>query len=288
MQQKKNAAREPLPTEWKDPRDPTVVNAEVVTPAKEPEVMPPAQPTTPPNQAKEGETPSAASVPAQKAHVALNERGMPTPKDLDGMYRVIGTLFKGKAFPNWVKSPEQAFAVAQFLKNLGLEVMTGIQHVCEVNGRLCLWGEGPLAVVRASGKMKSIKEVFLDASYKEISLKNKNLDAEIFAAVCTMVRTDGERVERAFTVADAAKATQGVAAIWKGYKRIMFKRKARAECIKDLFGDVVLGAGIAEYDYETAPDMGSAQEGQPRASLADRMNDDVPQLEAPSAKVPAQ
>lgn len=268
--------REPLPTEFPQELVPPT------TTVKEPEVLPPAQPDARANHAEAPEAPpapAAPATPASKVPVALNERGLPAPQDLEGMYRVISTLYKGKAFPAWVKSPEQAVAVSQFLKNLGLEVMTGIQHVCEVNGRLCLWGEGPLAAVRASGKMKSIKEIFLDANYKEICLKNKNLDSEIFAAVCTMVRVDGERIERSFTARDAEKATQGIAAIWKGYRRIMFKRKARAECIKDLFGDVVLGAGIAEYDFEAAPDMGSQQEGQVRGSLADRMNDEPAQLE---------
>lgn len=281
---KKQNEREPLPTTFAEAMqeppgraDPVVVDAEVVPPAsneKEKTEAPPA----PPAQQPQG----------PKAHVALNERGLPDPKDLDGIYRVIGALYRGKAFPAWVKSPEQAFAVAQFLKNLGLEVMTGIQHVCEVNGRLTLWGEGPLAAVRASGKLKSIKETFLTSDYKEISLKNKNLDAPLFAAVCVMVRADnGERIERAFTTLDAQKANQGVASIWKGYQRIMFKRKARAECIKDLFGDVVLGAGIAEYDFEVLPDAAEAN-GQPRGSLADRMNEDNPQLEDKSGEVQTQ
>lgn len=204
------------------------------------------------------------------AVIQLNERGVANPHDIETGFRVAKALFQGKGFPNWVKSAEQAFAVSQFLRSLNLDVMTGIQHVCEVNGRLTLWGEGPLAAVRASNRLKSIKEIFLTKDYKEISLKNKNLDAELFAVVCTMVRDDGERVERAFTLADELKANQGIPAIWKGYKRIMYKRKARAECIKDLFGDVILGAGIAEYDFETAPDLNPT--GEPQPSLAERLN----------------
>lgn len=204
--------------------------------------------------------------------VGINERGIAAPIDLDSAFRMANALFKGSAFPKWVRSSEQALAVSLFLKNLGLEVMTGIQHVCEVNGRLTLWGEGPLAAVRASGKLNSIKEYFLTKDYKEICLKNKNLDAPLFAAVCVMTRIDGERVERSFTNKDEDKAEQGVAAIWSSYQRIMYKRKARAECIKDLFGDVVLGAGIAEYDFNGSPDtVPPEQENHVKDSLAENL-----------------
>lgn len=226
--------------------------------------------------AEKKEEPKAPSTPpAPRPSVEMDARGNAKAFDLDQAYRVAKALWQGKGFPNWVKSAEEALAVSIFLKNLGLEVMTGVQHVCEVNGRLTLWGEGPLAAVRASGNLKSIKEGFYTSDYKEICFRNKNLDAELHFAYCVTVRKDnGERKETWFTVKDAATATQGVAAIWKGYKRTMFKRKARAENLKDNFGDVLEGAGIAEYDHEAAPDMVvNGEEGKPvPVPLAERLN----------------
>lgn len=228
-------------------------------PAKEPEVLPPA-----------GKKPEATTELPKKVPVALDSRGVPMPTDLDGAYRMVSVLFKGKAFPNWVKTAEQAFAVAQFLRALGLDVMTGIQHVCEVNGRLSLWGEGPLAAVRASGKMKNWREWYIDKDYNEINVKNKNLHVPIFAAVCESTRVDtGETKQSWFSNEDEKTANKGLDAVWRGYKRIMYKRKARAEHVKDLYGDVVLGAGIAEYDDESAPDMPVEQ---PK-NLAAQMNE---------------
>lgn len=229
---------------------------------------------------KEQEKKTEAQVPATttaapRPPVQMDERGRQGSFDLEQAFRLASALFKGKGFPSWVKSAEQALAVSLFLKNLGLEVMTGIQHVCEVNGRLTLWGEGPLAAVRASGNLKSIKEGFYDKDFVEISFKNKNLlTAELAFAYCVTTRKDnGERKETWFSLNDEKTANKGIDAIWRGYRRTMYKRKARAENLKDNFGDVLQGAGISEYDNEAAPDM--RIEGAPEkmeTSLSDQMN----------------
>lgn len=212
-----------------------------------------------------------AAPPTPKVQVQLNSHGQAVTMDLDAMWRMVNILYKGKGFPHWVRTPEQAMAVAIYLKNLGLEIMTGIQHVCEVNGRLTLWGEGPLAAARASGKMKSIKEGFYTKDYEEICFKNRNLDADIHFAFCRTVRSDnGEVKETWFSEKDAATANKGLKEVWTGYRRTMFKRKARAENLKDNFGDVLQGAGISEYDDESAPDM--PVNAIAPTSLADRVN----------------
>jgi hypothetical protein len=251
---------EPLPEEFPaEMRQTKTVEVEVVAPA-----VP-----------KKEEPRHQAAPPAPRPSVEMDARGSAKAFDLDQAYRVAKALWQGKGFPNWVKSAEQALAVSIFLKNLGLEVMTGVQHVCEVNGRLTLWGEGPLAAVRASGNLKSIKEGFYTAEYKEICFKNKNLDDELHFAFCRTVRKDnGEVKETWFSAKDEKTATQGLAAVWKGYRRTMFKRKARAENLKDNFGDVLEGAGIAEYDYEAAPDMVvHGDENKPKpVPLAERLN----------------
>lgn len=223
------------------------------------------------------EEPKAQVPAAPKPQVQLNERGQAQATNLDEMWRMVNVLFKGGGFPKWVRTSEQAMAIAIYLKNLNLEIMTGVQHVCEVNGRLTLWGEGPLAAVRASGKMKSIKEGFYTKDYEEICFKNKNLDADLHFAFCVTVRADnGERKETWFTVNDEKTANKGLKEVWTGYRRTMFKRKARAENLKDNFGDVLQGAGISEYDDESAPDMPVAQ---PK-SLAEKLQERT-MIEAP-------
>lgn len=242
------------------------LNATENEPAPAAQVVPPA-----------AQTNAVAPIIKEKAVVLLNEQGLPMPKDFDAAYRVADAMHKGGAFPKWVRNAMQALAVSQFCRSLKLDPMTGVQHVCEINGRLALWGEGPLAAVRSSGQLDSIKEVFLTKDYKEICLANKNLDAELFAVSCTIVRkhADGrlETVERAFTNKDEAKALKGLADVWKGYQRIMYKRKARAEAIKDLFGDVIAGARIAEYDDNFAPDQAHPDGAGDGRTLAQRIED---------------
>lgn len=238
--------------------------------AKEPEVHPAA--SVPASNEEQKTEVARANYVKEKAVVILNQQGIPLPADFDAAFRIADAMYRGGAFPKWVKSPIQALAVSQFCRSLGLDPMTGVQHTCEIAGRLSLWGEGPLASVRASKKLLFLKEIFITKDYTEISLQNKNLDAPLYAAVCQMQRNTGERIERYFTNEDEKKAMKGLPDVWRGYQRIMYKRKARAEVIKDLFGDVICGARIAEYDDNMAPDMGLGVIQPAEASLAEKMN----------------
>lgn len=214
---------------------------------------------------------------ATKIRIELNKKGLPIPADIDAAYRVAEMAFKGGAFPKWVKSAIQACAISQFLRALNLEPMTGIQHVYEINGRLTLWGEGPLAAVRASGQMEWIRETFFDRDYNEISFTNKNLHVPLYGSVTIIKRKGAEKpVERWFTEDDENVVLKGIPAIWKSHKRIMYKRKARAEAIKDEFGDVLAGATIAEYDFNTAPDLDPSI-GEP--TLAEKLNSEPKALQ---------
>lgn len=264
------------PNDFRAGSQPSVMEAEIVEEPKS------AAPAVAKPEEKEAQP---KPPPASRPPVELDERGHGKIFDLESAFRLASALWKGKGFPEWVKTAEQALAVSMFLKNLGLEVMTGVQHVCEVKGRLTLWGEGPLAAVRASGKLKSIKEGFYTKDYEEICFKNRNLDAEMEFAYCITKRADNGAVKETwFSRKDQETATQGVDAIWRGYRRTMYKRKARAENLKDNFGDVLLGAGIAEYDYEQSPDMpvgGEEGKAAPK-SLAERMNQK--HLEAPKGE----
>lgn len=190
-----------------------------------------------------------------KAMVALAENGMPMPKNIEEEYRVAEALLKGRGLPEWVKTPVQAFVVSQFSRAFGFQPIVGVQFMQMVNGRLSLWGEGPLAAVRNSGKLEWISEFFITEKYEVISWKNKNLDAPIFAAVCEVKRFGAPSKEFVFTAKDADQVQRGIEAIWKKWRGIMMKRKARAIALKDEFGDVLLGAPIAEYNFHTAPDF---------------------------------
>lgn len=218
--------------------------------------------------AKEYEQKSKALSPATKASIVLNERGLPIPSDIDGAYRVAEMWLRGGALPKWIKNATQALAAAQYCRSYGLEPLTAIQHLCEINGKMTFWGEGPLAVVRKSGELESINEFFIDADYNKICFSNKNLKSPIYAAICQLKRKGAVEKEFHFTVEDARRVNRGIEAIWKAYPDIMMKRKCRALALKDEFGDYLVGAGIAEYDFEKAPDLDT--EEQPK--LADVLN----------------
>lgn len=218
---------------------------------------------------KQEAKPSDKQEKINKVIVALNERGLPVPEDINGAYRVAELWLKGEALPKWIKNATQALAAAQYCRSYGLEPLAGIQHLCTINGKLIFWGEGPLAIVRRSGKLEYINEFFIDAEYNKICVSNKNLDKPIFAAICQIKRVGAIEKEFHFTTEDAKRGIRGIEAVWKAYQPIMMKRKCRALALKDEFGDYLIGASIAEYDFETAPDVDTNE----TKSLADKLNE---------------
>ena len=205
-----------------------------------------------------------------KALVALSENGLPVPKNIEEEFRVADALLKGKGLPDWVKTSVQAFVVSQFCRALGFQPIVGVQFMQMVNGRLSLWGEGPLAAVRNSGQLESIEEFFSTKDYVKICWDNKNLDAEVEFAVCRVKRFGAPTKEFVFSAKDANQVKRGIEDIWKKWRPIMMKRKARAIALKDEFGDVLLGAPISEYTFHTAPDFEKDAPAAPK--LEDRLN----------------
>lgn len=173
------------------------------------------------------------------------------PQTFDDCYRMGQLLAASGLVPADYKGKPEACTVAimQGLE-LGLSPMAAVQSIAVINGRPSIWGDGALAVVRASGLLESIEETSDDTK-----------------ATCR-VKRKGEpfAVERSFTMDDAQKAgLKGKAGPWQQYPKRMLQMRARSWCLRDVFADVLKGMHIAE----ESQDVDLMKDITPRPALAD-------------------
>lgn len=195
-----------------------------------------------------------------RKQIEAAESGVIVGATFDDQYRLARVYHASRMLPQAFDTPEKVFAGMQFAYELGLKGITAMRNICVINGTPSLWGDLPLALVKRSGKLKAIKEWTTDESGKEISPENNNVSAMPAAAYCRTMRKDGEfenEVTTWFTLDDAKKAGlygNPKKEIWAKYLRRMLQMRARGQNLKDNFGDILMGAAIAEYDHNAVVD----------------------------------
>lgn len=161
------------------------------------------------------------------------------PKSLEEIWRFAQLLAKSGMVPTDFRGKPEACAVA-ILQGLevGLSPIAAIQSIAVINGRPCLWGDGMLAVVRASGLLESIEEIEDNGT-----------------AICRVKRRGQPVVERRFSDADAKRAgLSEKAGPWQQYRPRMRQFRARSWCLRDTFADVLKGMSSAEEMRDVTPD----------------------------------
>lgn len=160
-----------------------------------------------------------------------NARGI-IPQSFEDAYRLARVFAATKMVPkDFQDKPEDCcVAILQGLE-LGLSPMAALQSIAVINGRPCLWGDGMIAVVRASGLLEWIKETD-DGS----------------TATCTVKRKgEPEPVTRTFSQEDAKRAgLAGKSGPWTQYPQRMRPARARSWALRDVFADVLKGIQSAE------------------------------------------
>lgn len=174
-------------------------------------------------------------------------------RSLEDLHRFSKSLFMSGMLPKSYDTPEKVMAGIQFAKELNLPPLNALKNIAIVNGSPSIFGDLPLAIVTASGKLEKIDEFSIDKEYQKICYENKNLGAKIFASVCIIKRKGGEEKSFSYTIMDADSNPNSRNQVWKSYFPVMMKRKARSLALKDIFPDVLFGAAIAEYDHDVIP-----------------------------------
>ena len=160
------------------------------------------------------------------------------------------------------KETEGRVAIAiEFGQQFGWSPIQSLQAVLVVNGRPCLWGDGPLALVLRSGNMLDYTATIENAGDERVAT---------FKAVRKVAGSAGAITrEVRFGVADAKRAgLWGKSGPWSNYPERMMLYRARAFCLRDLFADVLAGIGIAEEHDEYAIDKAAEKTAELAAKVA--------------------
>lgn len=249
---------------------------------------------TPPAEQPQQEGPSAADDrkedPAPKAAlmIPIDARGKVMARNQSELMRYCGAMVQGGGVPERFNTPQKLFAALMFVRDLRLPD-TAIRQVAVVHGVMCAFGDLPLGMAQNTGKLKKLKEQWFDSAYKVICFEEKNLNAEVFGAVCFAAREDGEVQSFSFTLDDAKKAglypamkwdkqlkkkVESPDSPWMKYTKVMLRYRARSLMLKSLFPDAITGVGIAEYDFDEAPEFGEMKDvtpSQDRDAIAERL-----------------
>ena len=184
--------------------------------------------------------------------IAVNEKGKLVTSTHTELLRYCAALIKGGGVPKRFETAEQVFSALMLVRELGLPD-SAIRQVANIHGTPTVFGDLPLALVQKSTELSTFKEVWFDKDYNEIKFSNKNLNAEVYGAVCFIARNNGEVQEFAWTLDDAKKAgmlpASGLSP-WAKYTKLMLRYKARSVALKSLFADKIQGIGILEYDFD--------------------------------------
>lgn len=168
--------------------------------------------------------------------------------------------------PKQYDTIEKVITGMQFVSELGLKSLTALRQTYIVNGIPSLWGDLPLALVRKSGQLESFEEFLFDNEFKKICFENKNIDINVYGALCRVKRKGDSIVEKTFTIKDAINAklitldAKGIIVAnpqkdsWTKYPKVMLMYKARAAALKVAFADILNGVGILEYDNDMIGD----------------------------------
>lgn len=149
--------------------------------------------------------------------------------------KLIGTSeicpkdFKGK--------PGDILVAVQMGLEVGLKPLQALQSIAVINGRPTIWGDGALAIVRASGFLEDFDE---DDPGKAWSQGYGR---------CAVKRFGQSWQERRFSREDAERAgltKRGTAGPWTTYPGRMLQMRARSWALRDVFADVLRGFQIRE------------------------------------------
>lgn len=166
------------------------------------------------------------------------------PRNPDEAWRLSVSMYEAGMVPesyskNCDPRKTKARVMVGIMKGMeiGLPPVTALSTILIINNRPCVWGDGALAIVQASGLLENSKEW----------IEGDSNTAE-WTAHCEMKRKDQETpILRSFSWAQAQKAKLTTkAGPWNLYPERMLQMRARAYALRDGFADALNGLSIGE------------------------------------------
>lgn len=169
------------------------------------------------------------------------------PQSFEECWKFANAVCNAKMAPKGMDNADMAMVAIMHGLEVGLTPMAALQSIAVVNGRPTIWGDGAIALVRASGKLESFDESIKGSGDKMV-------------ATCVVVRKgEPKPVTSTFSVEDAMTAglwgkvsSTGKPSPWMQYPKRMLAMRARAFALRDTFADVLRGLSITEEvrDYD--------------------------------------
>jgi hypothetical protein len=184
------------------------------------------------------------------------------PTNMDDAYRLAKAVCLSGLAPKGLDKPEACMVAILHGLEIGLNPMTALQRIAVVNGRPTLWGDGAMALVRASGLCEYVHEMV-------------GGEAMARTATCAVLRRgEPEPIVRRFSADDAKKAgLWGKAGPWTQYPDRMLQMRARAFALRDGFADVLGGLYLKEEIDDRDP-LPAAPPSQPIAHAPQQIEHD--------------
>lgn len=158
------------------------------------------------------------------------------PRTLEEAMAFARAVVAARMAPSGFETPEACMIAILHGMEVGLTPLSALQRIAVIGGRPTIWGDGAMALVRASGLAASIEE------------RIEGTGPSDWVGVCS-VRRKGEThpVERRFSAEDARCARLwGKAGPWSEYPQRMLQMRARAFALRDVFADVLGGLYLRE------------------------------------------
>jgi hypothetical protein len=164
------------------------------------------------------------------------------PRNVDETYRLSQALAQaGDMVPRDFQGKPQAI-MAAIIKGLevGLAPMQALASIAVINGRPTIWGDAIPALIQRS-------EHHIDCV---ITGENDRR-----TATATLTRSNGQKIVRSFSVADAKLAKLwGKAGPWSQYPDRMLMMRARTFAVRDGAADALMGLQLREEVADYGPD----------------------------------
>lgn len=174
----------------------------------------------------------AVSVSKPSKAMTLGDKGL-VIGDTSEALRAARGLWAAGLVPESFKSEQQVMTAIMYLREIGLNPMTGIGHVYLVNNRCALFGDAAIAVCYQGGQVADV-------------LESVTGEGREMRAVCEVVRFNsrGERMSprRGEFSMDMAE-TAGLASrgLYRKFPHRLLMWRARHYAFRDAFPDMMLG-----------------------------------------------
>lgn len=190
--------------------------------------------------------------PKPKAELVAGEKVLPIiPRTIEEVARIARAVITAGLAPDSysrnTRSDEECASkiMIGILKGaeIGLAPLTALANIAIINGRPCLWGDGAVALVQASGKVANWEETY-----------EGTVGTDDYTAVCKIWRRGQEEPYGGrFSIADARRARLLTKGPWVEYQSRMLMWRARSYAMRTGFADTLSGLSIAEEAQDLAP-----------------------------------